>query len=56
MVGGLAIVPPSIHAHMDNRRMHDDHRHDWNEHFFVPVPSAIGDNAAGSGEECDDAD
>jgi hypothetical protein len=41
---------------MDNRRMHDDYRHDWNKNFFMPVPSAVGDNAAGSCEECDGAD
>jgi hypothetical protein len=53
----LAIVPSSIHPHMDNRRMHDDHWHDWNEHCRVVVmSSAVGDNAAGSGEQCDGAD
>jgi hypothetical protein len=42
---------------MDNRRMHDDHWHDWNEHCRVVVmSSAVGDNAAGSGEQCDGAD
>jgi hypothetical protein len=53
----LAIVPPSIHPHSDNRRMHDDYRHDGNEHCRVVVmSSAIGDNAAGSGEQGDAAD